>query len=106
MKNEIVTIGAFAALTFIEPYAAVGALCGMCFFLAMPQAVEWWRMALLAVVSGGMGYSAGISDFGTTNTMLVSTIVSALAVAFLTSLRGVIKERVMDIISLIVTWRK
>jgi len=26
MKNEIVTIGAFAALTFIEPYAAVGAL--------------------------------------------------------------------------------
>ena len=106
MKNEIVTIGAFAALTFIEPYAAVGALGGVCFFLAMPSSLEWWRLMLLTVSSGLMGYAAGVSDWGTNNMMLTSSIVSALGVAFLTSMKGVIKDRIMDIINLIVTWRK
>ena len=40
------------------------------------------------------------------NMMLTSSIVSALGVAFLTSMKGVIKDRIMDIINLIVTWRK
>lgn len=106
MKNEIVTIGAFAALTFIEPHAAIGALAGVCFFLAMPQSIEWWRLVLLSVVSGFMGYGAGVSDWGTNNMMLTSSIVSALGVAFLTSIKGVLKDRIMDIINLIVTWRK
>lgn len=106
MKNEIVTVGAFAALTFVEPHAAIGALAGVCFFLAMPQAVEWWRLMLLTVSSGLMGYAAGVSDWGTNNMMLTSSIVGALSVAFLTSMKGVIKDRVMDIINLIVTWRK
>lgn len=106
MKNEITAIGAFAVLTFVHPHAAIGAMAGVCFFLAMPQNIEWWRLVLLSIVSGFMGYGAGVTEWGTSNAMLVSSIVSALGVAFLTSMKGVIKDRVMDIINLIVTWRK
>ena len=106
MKNEIVTIGAFAALTFIEPYAAVGALGGVCFFLAMPSSLEWWRLMLLTVSSGLMGYAAGVSEWGTNNMMLTSSVVSALGVAFLASVKSVLKDRIMDVITLIINWRK
>lgn len=106
MKNEIVTVGAFAALTFVEPHAAIGALAGVCFFLAMPQAVEWWRLILLSVVSGLMGYGAGVSEWGTSNMMLTSSIVSALGVAFLASMKGLLKDRILDVIALIINWRK
>ncbi len=106
MKNEIVTIGAFTALTFVEPHAAIGALAGVCFFLAMPQAVEWWRLILLSVVSGLMGYGAGVSEWGTNNMMLTSSVVSALGVAFLASMKGLLKDRIMELITLIVNWRK
>lgn len=106
MKNEIVTIGAFTALTFIEPHAAAGALAGVCFFLAMPQSVEWWRLVLLSIVSGLMGYGAGVSEWGANNMMLTSSVVSALGVAFLASVNNVLKERIMEVIALITNWRK
>lgn len=103
MKNEIVTIGAFAALTFVDPMAAAGALAGVCFFIAMPYNAEWWRMILLAITSGFMGYGAGVSSWGSNSPLLWSSIVAALSVAALTSARGVIKDRFMDLINIAIS---
>ena len=70
MKNEIVTIGAFAALTFIEPYAAVGALGGVCFFLSHAQQLRVVAAHAADRVVWPYGLCAGVSDWGTNNMML------------------------------------
>lgn len=58
--EPLVIAGAMVPAFIINPWAAIGAAAGCCFFLAMPSATDTLRQRfLLAVFSWVMGYGSG-----------------------------------------------
>lgn len=105
MHNENTIIPLYALLAFADPQAAIGALFGVCFFLALKYDGEWWQLVLHTIASAGIGYSAAVSSYGSGKTMMVAALTSALSVTVLVSLKKVIKERLMDLVQLLINRR-
>lgn len=106
MINETTALSALLMLVVVDPQSAIGAIFGCCFYLAMPSTNTFRQTMLYTMSSAGIGYSAGISVWALQAPMLVSSIVSASVVALLISLHTVIKDRLMDLISLLINLRK
>lgn len=106
MTNQIATYSLLAFLAAVNPHSAIGAVFGCCFYLAMPSVNTVKQVILYTIASVGIGYAAGITLFANDMPMLVSAITSATCVAVLTSAHGIIKERLMDLINLLINLRK
>ena len=106
MHNDDAIIPTIALLAFIDVHSALGALFGLCFWLALPSNHSPKQTFFFTVASFGLGYAAGVSVYANESQMLLSTIVSALGVSVLTSATGVIKDQMLDLLRMILNIRK
>ena len=106
MRQEIL-LGIVAMFAAIDGHAALGAAFGCVFYLAMPQTVAPWRQVMFTIASYGLGYSAGVSVYGTDKQMLASSIVAALIVALLAGVMGLIQNKTPELLELLLRlWRR
>lgn len=108
-QDLFLVISAFLS-SHINGHALMGAAFGCCFFLAMPlQRGHVFEKLLLTIFSGGLGYSSSVTALGTQLPMLVSAIVSALAVAIMIPVWEIVtdKEQLLDFIKQALSfWRR
>lgn len=90
-KISTFMLGMFSALMmYTHPWAAIGASCGCCFFLAMPVASHGWKRFKLGIFSWAIGYGAGVFWYGegppySQKAMLVAAVFAALAAIVFTA---------------------
>lgn len=110
MQQDLFLVFSAFLATHVNGHALMGAAFGCCFFLAMPlKRGHACEKLLFTIFSGGIGYSAHMTVIGTQLPMLVSAIVSALAVAIMIPVYEIVtdKEQILDFIKQALSfWRR
>lgn len=97
VEQKFVAAAGIATATVINPWAAVGAFGGCCFFLALPSTADTvGRRFLLSVFSWVMGYGAGAFIYPgppwSQEAMFVSGAASAMASVIFTALHSSVSD--------------